>query len=209
MDILTPAFKKWFDELTGWYLADPSPGPDDVPPVNINDLPDTRIVEKAELGDSMLMVNVWTGSRESKVYAYFDDMEPVEMYRTNPGEGENFVEGLDVASLKRQLMVARHAYTSTSGNDRAQGFEQFRGSSQCPVPGLSCTPRPLGAWTWADQSSHLWQVPIPADLGIGTHTVKIYHHDWHGRVDYGKTMFEVAEERPPAFFIKEFFETLP
>lgn len=209
MDILTPAFRKWFDELTGWYLADPAPGPDDVPPVNINDLPDTKIVETSELGDSMLMVNVWNGSRDSKVYAQVNSGHPIEMHRTNPGEGENMVEGLDVASLKRQLQVARHAFASTSGNDSAQGFEQFRGSAQCPVPGMACTPRPLGAWTWADQSSHLWQMPIPAHLGPGTHTVTISHYDWHGDVSYGKMMFEIADERPSPFFRTELFESLP
>lgn len=209
MDIQTPAFREWFDSLAGWYLADPSPGPDEIPPVNINDLPDTKIVETDELGDSILMVNIWNGSRDSKVHVSFNDMDPIEMYRTNPGEGENMVEGLDVASLKRQLQVARHAYASSSGNDRAQGFEQFRGSAQCPVPGLACTPRPLGEWTWADQSSHLWYVHIPDHLPVGTHTAKVYHHDWHGNVSYDKLVFEVAKERPAPFFRSEYFETTP
>ena len=209
MDIETLAFREWFDTLTGWYLADPSPGPDDIPPVNINDLPDTKIVETDELGSSFLMVNIWGGSRDSKVYAYFDDMEPMEMHRTNPGEGENMQEGLDVASLKRQLQVARFAYASSSGNDRAQGFELFRGSARCPVPGLACTPRPLPESRWTDQSSHLWYVAIPEHLSSGTHKVKVQHDDWHGNSSYGKLIFEVATERPAPFFRSEYFKTTP
>lgn len=209
MDILTPAFRDWFDTLSAWANSDPRPGNDDIPPVNINDLPDTKIVETSEVKDSMLMVNVWNGSRDSKVHAYFDGSAAYEMHRTNPGEGENFEEGLDVASLKRQMMVARFAYASTSGNDRAQGFELFRGSTRCPEPGTACTPRPLPASRWTDASSHLWQVPIPEDLSVGTHYVEVYHYDWHGQVWYSKLMFEVAEERPAPFFRSEFFETRP
>lgn len=206
MDVLTPAFKEWYDKLSEWALADPRPSNEDVPPVNIHDLADTKIIETAEIEDSKLMVNIWNGSRDSKVYAVFDGSHENEMYRTNPGEGENFVEGLDVASLKRQMMVARFAYASTSGNESAQGFELFRGSARCPESGTACTPRPLTASRWTDASSHLWELPIPTNLSEGTHRVEVYHHDWHGHVSYSKMMFEVAKERPAPFFRSEFFE---
>ncbi|MGF1552864.1 MAG: calcineurin-like phosphoesterase C-terminal domain-containing protein, partial [Paracoccaceae bacterium] len=199
IDFLTPAFVEWYNALAEWRNA--NPGPDEAPPVNINDLADTKIVLADEIGESFLHVNVWNGSLDSTVTVSFDGGVEVDAVRVQPGEGENILEALDVYALKRQMMVARHAYVSASEQERADGFELFRASIQCGTEAPSaCTPRPLSGFFWADQSSHLWQATLPSDLEIGAHTVEVTTTDRFGR-SYSETLtFEVREERPQPFF---------
>jgi len=208
VDILTPAMESWFRTLADWRSS--NPGPEDIPPLNINDLPDTQIVVASEKSDSYLSVNVWLGSRNHVVEVEFDDMEPMEMVRTQEGNGENMLETLDPFSLKRQMMVARFAYVSNSTEPRANGYEQFRASYQCGSGGPSaCTPRPMGGWTWTDQSTHVWQLAIPEELDIGTHTARVFVTDNYGREFHELIKFEIMEESPPKFFKTELWENFP
>ena len=197
VDILTPEFVEWFRALEEWENSDPAA--DAKPPVNINDLPDTKIVTKK---DSYLSVNVWNGSKDTQVYASFDRGEWMEMYRTNPGEGENILETLDPYALKRQMMVARFAYVSDSDEPRASGIELFKGSIRCPGNDpTACTPRAQGGY--ANKSCHVWQVKIPEDLADGPHYVFVKVIDPYGQEFYEAMSFEVAEGRPPKFWVKE------
>ena len=208
VDVSTPEFREWFHTLKDW--GNSGPADDEKPPVNINTLADTKIILKKDLEDSHLSVNVWNGSRQSQVHAMFDGSDEVHVLtRTNPGEGENILETLDPFALKRQMQVARYAYTTTNEEVRANGWELFRGSNRCGTPGHSCTPRPQAAWTWTDQSSHVWQMPMPADLEIGVHTIHIKTVDRHGREYSDKMVIEVAEERPYKFFNMDVFSVLP
>lgn len=127
IDFSTPSFRKWFGNLRDWFNAEP--GAEDIPPENINTLPDTRQILKSELCQTYLNVNVWGGTRLSKVSVHIDGYKTIEMARTQPGEGETFRETLDVFALKRQMMIARHAFVN-SKDERANGFELFRGE-QC------------------------------------------------------------------------------
>jgi 3',5'-cyclic AMP phosphodiesterase CpdA len=208
MDMLTPEFVAWFRQLRDWRNSNPAP--DAVPPVNINDLPDTKIVTFDGLNETYLSVNVWNGSRDSKVHAFFDDREPLKMERTQAGEGENILETLDPYALKRQMQIARHAYTSNSGEPRANGFELFQGSTRCGTadPG-ACTPRPDGSFFWTVQSNHIWRVKLPSDLEEGPHTVKVVTEDIHGSVFEETLAFEVREVRPPKYFKSELFLDSP
>ncbi|NJN45625.1 MAG: phosphohydrolase [Candidatus Competibacteraceae bacterium] len=208
VDMLTPEFVDWFRQLSDWRNSNPAP--DAVPPVNINDLPDTKIITLDGLNQTYLSVNVWNGSRDSVVYAYFDDREPIKMERTQAGEGENILETLDPYALKRQMQIARHAYASDSGEPRANGFELFQGSINCGTadPG-ACTPRPGGSFFWTDQSNHIWQVKLPSDLEEGPHNVKVVTEDLHGNVFEESLNFEVREARPPKYFQLELFEDRP
>lgn len=86
VDILTPEFESWYNATKTWHES--RPAADAIPPVNINDLPDTHIVTPSS-GTSYLSANVFAGTREHMVHASFDHSEPIEMHRTNPGEGES------------------------------------------------------------------------------------------------------------------------
>jgi hypothetical protein len=207
VDFLTPAFEVWAQQLMDW--ASTNPGADAVPPVNINDLPDTKMIPQNELAPTLLSVNVWNGSRDSIVYVQYDDGAiTMPLQRTQAGSGEDILQTLDPYALKRQLQIARHAFISDSGNPRAQGFEQFRGNVQGNSPS---TPRPGSSL--AVQSSHIWQAPLPGNLAIGSHVAKVVTIDIHGQQFTEHVVFEVVESRldqeQDVFFNTEFFEVLP
>ena len=145
--------------------------------------------------------------KESAVYAIFDDRDAVCLERTHAGSGENILETLDTFALKRQMQIARHAFTNESGEPRANGFELFQGSIRCGTadPG-ACTPRPDGSFFWTDQPSHIWQAKLPDDLEEGPHTVQVVTKDLHGRLFTETLAFEVREQRPPKYFKTEVFE---
>jgi hypothetical protein len=206
VDILTPEFRDWFEAIANWTNSEP--GPEDIPPFSINDLPDTKIVLLGSA--SNLSANVYAGTREHTVRAFFDGdsmgagASATPMIRTQPGEGEESLQTLDVGALKRQMSVARYAYVSQTENDRTNGYEQFRGST------FQGTPRAMDAWAWADQSMHVWEVPIPTEtLGVGAHTVTVVAIDQYGRNFTEKMPFEIAESRPNPFFQKEFWPVNP
>jgi len=205
LDILTPEMVEWFEHNAAFRLS--NPGPEDKPPMNINDLADTKIVLSAHKAESMLSANIWLGGRNSIVHAHFDDHNPIPMHRTQPGNGEGMIQTLDPVALKRQMNVARYAYTSTSNETRSEGFELFRGTHQCyqAEGSVACTPRSLSEWLWTDQSCHIWQVPIPEALENGAHVVKVVTIDQHGRQYHDSLVFEIADERPLKYFDKDFF----
>ena len=207
VDFLTPPFMTWATQLMTWVNS--NPGADAVPPVNINDLPDTKIIPRNELTSTLLSVNVWNGSRDSVVSVQYDDGVPITLQRTQPGQGENILRTLDPYALKRQLQVARHSFISESGNPRAQGFELFRGNVQGNAP---ATPRPASAFFWTVQSNHIWQAPLPGNLAIGSHVATVVTIDMHDQQFTEHVAFEVVESRPDpedAFFRREFFNVLP
>ncbi|MCG8548185.1 MAG: calcineurin-like phosphoesterase family protein [Alphaproteobacteria bacterium] len=207
IDLLTPAFVKWFRALAAWRNANPPS--DAAPPADINDLPDTKQVLVEELGKTVLSVNVWNGSKDSRVEVSVDGRSAVAMARTQPGTGEGIKETLDPYALKRQMMVARHAY-ATQGDPRANGFELSRGSQQCAGEGgAPCTPRPLDDFFWADQSSHIWHAGLPNDLAEGIHVAKVTFTDHFGRVFVEHFPFEVVRERDFPFWDAELFTELP
>ena len=201
VDMLTPEFVEWYETLANWTNS--GPDAEDIPPLTINDLPDTKIVILGS--DTNVSANVYAGTRQHVVQAFFDGSDIAsDMTRTQPGEGEGQIKTLDPYALKRQMSVARIAYKSTTDNDRTNGYEQFRGSS------FQGTAKPLDSWSWADQSIHVWQVSVPTEeLGVGAHTVRVVATDQYGR-SYSETVaFEIAEVRPNPFFQDEFFPVTP
>lgn len=200
LSILSPTFLDWYHKLKAWY--DSAPANADTPPVNINDLPDTKQVLTSEIASTSLVANVWNGSRDSEVTVQIDGGAPITMQRTQAGQGEGIVETLDPYALVRQLQVARFAFVSGSGNERAQGFELFRGSKYGPA-----SPRPGG--NLAVQSNHVWTASLPANLKQGVHVAKVVTKDVHGQRFEELLVFEVVDERPPPFFRAELFEVTP
>lgn len=202
MDFLTPTFIDWYQQMLGWMRTDVSIR-SATPPVNINDLPDTSILTWDDLaGGASLSVNVWNGSRDSKVYVQFDNRPMVEANRTQTGSGEGMLQTLDPFAIKRQMYVFRYAAKSMSGNERSQGFELFRGSQFGQAD-----PQSLPEWMLTDQSNHIWTVNLPTDLGVGTHIVRVRTVDAYGRSFTETKTFEVVERtRPEPFFKKFLFE---
>ena len=189
----SPAFRDWFNKLSTWYF-DGKPG--GIPPVNVNNLGDNKMLTPADLAETNLVINVWNGSRDSEVMVQFDDAEPVTAVRTQMGEGEGMLETLDPYALRRQLNVLRFALKSTESDenqlwngtlsDRSDGFElwnaaMFKADSQSVSD----------SWMWTDQSNHIWTVPLPSDLAEGVHQVKVNTVDVHGHAYSESLLFEV------------------
>ncbi|WP_028877226.1 calcineurin-like phosphoesterase C-terminal domain-containing protein [Teredinibacter turnerae] len=200
VDFLSPSFMSWYNALKSWAEASPE-SRTVVPPVNINDLPDTRILTHRDLEQgTALTINVWNGSKESQVWVQIDDLEPVEAQRTQAGEGEGRLVTLDPAALKKQMYVFRYAAKSMSGSERSQSFELYNGERA----GIA-DPRPEPGWMWAQSSTHLWSLSIPKDLADGAHLAYITTRDTYGNVYTTTVTFEVADVRPPAYFRSELF----
>jgi C terminal of Calcineurin-like phosphoesterase/N terminal of Calcineurin-like phosphoesterase/Calcineurin-like phosphoesterase len=206
LSLLSPTFLQWSETLMAWLQEDPGTR-NATPPVNINDLPDTKIVTLDEINETYLIANVWNGSQDSEVYVKIDGRAPLEAERTQAGEGEGFNEIPDPYALRLQLYSYRFAAVSTSGNERAQGFELFRGSKFGPA-----APQPLDTLL-TPHSNHLWRVKLPSDLPEGAHVAKVVTVDVNGNTYTETLAFEVMRVRPDqeteAFFQQAFFEVLP
>jgi len=191
VDFNTPSFRQWFDHLQTWRNQ-PSAERFRVPPVSINDLPDTRILTPQELQQGVYVTaNVWNGSTETRVTATINGGAPITMTRTQEGRGESAYIGAEYAdpfTVKRQATVGRYAIESTMGRARNQGYEAYRGSR------FQGPPQPQTAI--ADRNMHLWRSRLPADLPHGVHVMEVTSVDRHGRRYTDKLVFEIRDERP-------------
>jgi hypothetical protein len=207
LSVNSPFFRSWFEKLAAWN--DRMSQQDErnwraVPPVNFNDLGDMNLLTREDVtADTYLTANVWNGQTATKVTVQIDGRAPMTAERTQKAEGEGVLEGAeygDPLALVRQLQVGRYALESRSGNERAQGWEAFRGDKFGPGPA-----QPIERGLWADQSSHLWRLPIPQDLPFGGHTAVVTATDPSGRQFEETINFEIVKERPQPFFRKRFF----
>lgn len=201
VDFNTPAFRHWFDQIQTWRTT-PSDGRDPVPPVSVNDLPDTRILTPEELNEGVFVTaNVWNGSAETRVSATINGELLLPMARTQEGRGEAPRIGADYAdpfSTKRQATVGRFAIESRSGIARNQGYEAFRGSR------FEGVPQPQTAI--ADRNMHLWRAQMPADLPLGVHTINVTSVDRNGHTYTDRLVFEVRSERPVSLHRTELWQ---
>ena len=165
-----------------------------VPPVTISDLGDMNMLTLQDLAEgSWVAINVWNGSKDSRVRVSIDGGEPIEAFRTQPGEGERSFWGpsyADPLALAKQSTNARVAVRSTEGGDKTAGFTIWRGVSWKGVPG----PFPFGLLT--RRSNHLWRADLPSELPPGTHTMEIFTTDRYGRTFRLVQPFEVVETLP-------------
>lgn len=201
VDFLSPTFLGWYQSMKDWATM-PSSSRPPTPPVNIHDLPDTSILTDEDLaGGTKVMVNVWNGSRDSKVWVAIDDQPAQRIERTQQGDGEGKEETLDPFALKKQMYVFRYAAKSESGNERTQGFEQFRGSQYG-----TADPQPISSSNWTEASNHIWAMDVPPTLKEGIHVLRITTRDRFGNTFKTTKTFEVADERPEPYFRKDVFE---
>lgn len=200
LGIVSPTFIDWAEELIAW-MRTPADSRSEVVPVNVNDLPDTKIITREELVETYLSANIWNGSRDSIVHMQIDGRKPVKMTRTQDGAGEEMMEVFDPFALRMQLYSYRFAAKSESGKERNQGFELWTGAHFGPE-----NPRPLDEWLLADQSMHLWAAPIPANLATGVHVAKVTTTDKNGTTWEENITFEIRDERPQPHYNFEWFE---
>ncbi len=197
----TPAFRNWYDAIVQWFSEQPSER-DPIPPYSVNDLPDTKLLTPEDFnGGVWLTANVWGGSSETVVEATLSNGEVLTLDRTQQGNGEGHVpdtEFIDPFAAIRQLSVARYAFQSTSGDEKAQGHELFAGSQFGPAP-----PQPQRSI--ANRNMHLWRVKLP-ELPMGVHTIEVVSTDRNGHKFTDLITVEVREERPPRFWRKEIWE---
>lgn len=201
VDFSTPGFRQWFETLNTWRNENWRER-DAVPPVSVNDLPDTRILTRQDLAEgTYLTANVWNGAAETVVEARINDGAAFALTRTQEGAGEEVRIGAmyaDPFAVKRQATVGRYAVQSRSGEARNRGFEAFRGRA------FQGPPQPQSSL--ADRNMHLWTARLPADLPGGVHVLTVTSIDRHGRTYTDQIVFEVREMRPPARFRTDVWE---
>jgi len=190
----TPRFRKWAERLYAFADAYPLPG-DATPPVTVNDLGDPMLVTVEDLNEgTWAAVNVWNGSKESKVTVSIDGDTPITAERTQQGEGEGAYSGPEFAdplALSKQATNGRMAFRSVLGGEATEGFEIWRGVEWKGTPG------PFPASMLVRNSSHLWRADLPKDLAVGPHRLEVLTTDRHGRTFRDVVSFEVVDELPP------------
>ncbi len=188
----TPRFRDWVRELA--RFADQPANLGDVPPVTVSDLGDLSVVTLDDLENgTWVAVNVWNGSRDSRVFASIDGAKPIEANRTQAGAGEAPLVGPEYAdpwAVALQATQGRMAYRSTEGGDATAGFATWRGRRWSGAPG------PFETWMLTRKSSHLWRADLPRSLDVGMHTLTVRTIDRYGRSFSGTRVFEVVETLP-------------
>ena len=189
----TPRFRRWAADLFAY--VDLHGAPSEVPPpVTINDLGDMNMLTRADLhGGTWVAVNVWNGSRQSRVSVTVDGGAPITAARTQSGTGEGSLSGPEYAdpwAVALQSTNGRMAVRSDRGGDDTAGFTTWRGVRWSGVAG------PFQAWMLASRSSHLWRADLPADLSPGVHTLEVSTTDRYGRTFRATSTFEVVDRIP-------------
>ncbi len=189
----TPRFRTWAQKLLDH--ADQHRGQWDVEPaVTVNDLGDTRMLTAKDLTDgSWVAVNVWNGSRDSRVTVKINGIV-IPATRTQMGSGEAKLKGVkyaDPVALAMQSTVGRIAFRSTEGDDETAGLTIWG-----EVPWVGEHPGPFYAWMLSDHSSHLWRADLPVDLPVGVHAMTVSTTDRYGRLFSNVMTIEVVESLP-------------
>ncbi len=190
----TPRFRAWAKKLFGYTEIYDVPL-DITPPVTINDLGDRDMLTLDDLDvGTWVVINLWNGTRDSKVTVSIDGGEAITAERTQKGEGEHAHKGIEYTdpwALAKQSTNGRIAFKSTENGEETDGFQTWRGFQWSGPPG----PFPNGLLT--QMSSHIWRAPLPKTLPVGAHRLEVLATDRHGRTFREVLNFEVVEELPP------------
>lgn len=196
----SPRFREWAEDLLAYVDLYGVPS-DVLPPVTVNDLFDQNLLTRADLeGGTWVAVNVWNGSKESKVNISINGSEPIAAKRTQDGTGEAKLSGPEYAdplALAQQSTNGSMAFKSARNKDETDGFTTWTGVEWRGVPG------PLQDWMLTKNSQHLWRADLPANLPAGVHTLTAQTTDRHGRTFDHTITFEVVEEMPQMTWQKD------
>jgi hypothetical protein len=190
----TPRFREWAEKLLSY--AEIYDVPTDVlPPVTVNDLGDMNMLTLADLADgTWVAINVWNGSKESAVSVSINGGAAVQATRTQAGEGEAPLTGVEFAdplALSKQATQGRMTFKSSSGGEETAGYTTWKGYEwKTDIAG------PLQSWMLTNRSSHLWRADLPSELPLGAHTMEVKTTDRYGRTFSHVVAFEVVEEMP-------------
>lgn len=201
VDFSTPSFRTWHERLDAW-LGQPAGDRDPVPPVTINDLPDTHMFTPEDLEAGVYVtVNFWQGSASSRVEGRINDGPEFALERTQQGRGEATNAGVDYVdpfAAQRHATIGRWAYQSGSGENLNQGHVRGKGN----IRGNVAPPQPYGSQL-PDRNHHLWRARLADDLAEGAHVLTVRTTDRNGQTWTDKVVFEVRPERLPPHFPRE------
>ncbi len=199
----TPRFRAWAEKLVSYTKLYDVPS-DITPPVMISDLGDMDMLTKKDLEDTTyIAINVWNGSKNSKVSFSVNGGAATEAVRTQKGEGEERLDGPEFAdplAMAKQSTNGRQAFRSTSGGDDTAGFTTWQGYKWTGIAG------PFQDWMLTTKSSHLWRAELPADLPAGIHTMEIATTDRYGRTFKTVKTFEIVEDLPQMTWQDQFWQ---
>lgn len=189
----TPRFRKWATQLLNYVDLYGAPS-EITPPVTRHDLGDMNLITRADLKDgTWVAVNVWNGSKDTKVSVSINGQAATEAKRTQEGEGEakrSGVEYTDPLALVKQSTNGRNAFKSVRRGKSREGYRTWQGHKWSGVAG------PFRKFMLTINSSHLWRANLPADLPNGVHRLDITATDHHGRTFQNTITFEVVDELP-------------
>lgn len=189
----TPRFRDWAQRLLD-YRALYGRSFDQVPPVVLRDLGDMNMLTQADLAEgTWAAVNVWNGSKASSVSVSINGGAAIAATRTQKGEGEAKLKGVDYAdpyAMAKQSTQGSVAARSVDGGDATAGFTTWSGA---PWQGHA---GPFQGWMLTDNSQHLWTADLPTDLPVGAHTMTVTTTDRYGRQFSSVIPFEVVAELP-------------
>lgn len=189
----TPRFRKWAERLIA-YRDLYNSGFDQEPPVSVNDLGDMSMITLDDLQKgTWVAVNVWNGSKSSIVSIDINGGAAMQAKRTQAGEGEEKLKGVEYAdqlALMKQATQGSVAVRSVDGGSDTSGFTTWDGKRWEGIPG------PFERWMLTDNSVHLWRVDLPKELPTGAHVITVKTTDRYGRTFTLRQTFEVVEELP-------------
>ena len=139
----TPRFREWAEKVFAFAKIYDMPSSDLIPPVTVNDLGDMNMLTRADLEEgAWAAVNVWNGSKESRVEISINGGDPVEAARTQEGEGEAVREGVEFAdplALAKQSTQGRITFKSAAGGKNTEGYQTWKGVRWTGQAGRSWT----------------------------------------------------------------------
>ncbi|MEO0991763.1 MAG: calcineurin-like phosphoesterase family protein, partial [Pseudomonadota bacterium] len=199
----TPRYRAWAERLIAYrdlYQRDFS----QTPPVNRRDLGDLNMITRGDLEDgTWLVVNVWNGSDRNIVSASINDGAAMQAARTQDGDGEAKLRGIDYSdplAIYKQASQSSVATVSVDGGDATKGFTTWQSVPWAGIPG------PFQRWMLTDNSHHLWRVDLPSNLPAGAHKLEVRTTDRYGRTFTLTQTFEVVEELPDFDWIESHWE---
>ncbi|MCV3272118.1 calcineurin-like phosphoesterase C-terminal domain-containing protein [Roseobacter sinensis] len=199
----SPRFREWAARLIAYRDLYPRTF-DQEPPVINRDLGDLYMLTKADLAEgTWVAVNVWNGSKSSTVAVSINEATPIAGTRTQAGEGEEKLTGLDYAdplAIWQQSTISSVSARSVDGGSDTQGYTTWQGTEWYGKAG------PYQRWMLTDNSQHLWRADLPEDLPVGVHMLEVSTTDRHGRTFTRSYAFEVVEELPNPDWQAEFWE---
>jgi len=199
----TPRFREWAEKLVSYTNLYDVPS-DIIPPVTINDLGDMDMLTQDDLSETTYVaINVWNGSRESKVTFTINGGAATEATRTQKGDGEEVLDGptyADPLALAKQSTNGRIAVKSAEGGDETAGFYTWQGTHWKGAAG------PFQNWMLSTKSSHLWRAQLPQDLPVGIHTLEVTTTDRYGRTFKQSKTFEIVAELPQMTWQEKFWQ---